>query len=36
VRETPSLLGKTNAASLLRDLAEHMAEWMKPCRWSAA
>jgi DNA mismatch repair protein MutL len=27
VRETPSLLGKANAASLLRDLAEHMAEW---------
>jgi DNA mismatch repair protein MutL len=27
VRETPSLLGKVNAASLLRDLAEHMAEW---------
>ena len=27
VRETPSLLGKTNAVSLLRDLAEHMAEW---------
>ncbi len=27
VRETPSLLGKTNAASLLSDLAEHMAEW---------
>ena len=27
VRETPSLLGKTNAASLLRDLAEHIAEW---------
>jgi DNA mismatch repair protein MutL len=27
VRETPSLLGKTNAAPLLRDLAEHMAEW---------
>ncbi len=27
LRETPSLLGKTNAASLLRDLAEHMAEW---------
>src|SRR6202795_3342101 len=26
VRETPSLLGKTNAAALLRDLAEHMAE----------
>jgi DNA mismatch repair protein MutL len=27
VRETPSLLGKINSASLLRDLAEHMAEW---------
>ncbi len=27
VRETPSLLGKTDAASMLRDLAEHMAEW---------
>ena len=27
VRETPSLLGKSEAASLLRDLAEHMAEW---------
>jgi DNA mismatch repair protein MutL len=27
VRETPSLLGKTNASALLRDLAEHMAEW---------
>ena len=27
VRETPSLLGKTNASGLLRDLAEHMAEW---------
>src|SRR6266851_4997974 len=27
VREIPSLLGKTDAASLLRDLAEHMAEW---------
>jgi DNA mismatch repair protein MutL len=27
VRETPSLLGKANAAGLLRDLAEHMAEW---------
>src|SRR5712692_4141067 len=27
VRETPSLLGKTDAASLLHDLAEHMAEW---------
>ncbi len=27
VRETPSLLGKANAAGLLRDLSEHMAEW---------
>jgi DNA mismatch repair protein MutL len=27
VRETPSLLGKTDASALLRDLAEHMAEW---------
>ena len=27
VRETPSLLGKLDAGSLLRDLAEHMAEW---------
>src|SRR5438874_2256616 len=27
VRETPSLLGKTDAGSLLRDLAEHMAQW---------
>ena len=27
VRETPSLLGKANAVSLLRDLSEHMAEW---------
>jgi DNA mismatch repair protein MutL len=27
VRETPSLLGKANASGLLRDLAEHMAEW---------
>jgi DNA mismatch repair protein MutL len=27
VRETPSLLGRTNAAALLRDLAEHMVEW---------
>jgi DNA mismatch repair protein MutL len=27
VRETPSLLGKTNASGLLRDLAEHMSEW---------
>ena len=27
VREAPSLLGKTDAGALLRDLAEHMAEW---------
>jgi DNA mismatch repair protein MutL len=27
VRETPSLLGKTDAGSLLRDLAEHLEEW---------
>jgi DNA mismatch repair protein MutL len=27
VRETPALLGKTDAKSLLRDLGEHMAEW---------
>jgi DNA mismatch repair protein MutL len=27
VRETPSLLGRTDAKSLLRDLSEHMAEW---------
>ncbi len=27
VRETPSLLGRINAAALLRDLGEHMAEW---------
>jgi DNA mismatch repair protein MutL len=27
VRETPSLLGKTNAGGLLRDLSVHMAEW---------
>ncbi|MBI5261178.1 MAG: DNA mismatch repair endonuclease MutL [Bradyrhizobium sp.] len=27
VRETPSLLGKTDASGLLRDLAERMAEW---------
>ncbi len=27
VRETPSLLGEIDAAALLRDLAEHMAEW---------
>jgi DNA mismatch repair protein MutL len=27
VRETPTLLGKADAAGLLRDLAEHMAEW---------
>jgi DNA mismatch repair protein MutL len=27
VRETPALLGETDAAALIRDLAEHMAEW---------
>jgi len=27
VTETPSLLGETDAQALLRDLAEHMAEW---------
>jgi DNA mismatch repair protein MutL len=27
VRETPSLLGAINAQALVRDLAEHMAEW---------
>src|SRR5204862_7696387 len=27
VRETPSLLGRTDAGTLLRDLAEHTAEW---------
>ena len=27
VRETPALLGKTDAKTLLRDLAEHLAEW---------
>lgn len=27
VRETPSLLGEIDAVSLVRDLAEHMAEW---------
>ncbi|MEZ5765143.1 MAG: DNA mismatch repair endonuclease MutL [Xanthobacteraceae bacterium] len=27
VRETPALLGKTDAKSLLRDLGEHVAEW---------
>lgn len=27
VRETPALLGKTDAKALLRDLSEHMAEW---------
>lgn len=27
VRETPALLGKADAGALLRDLAEHMAEW---------
>ena len=27
VRETPSLLGEIDVRGLLRDLAEHMAEW---------
>jgi DNA mismatch repair protein MutL len=27
VRETPSLLGRVDAAALLRDLSEHMDEW---------
>jgi DNA mismatch repair protein MutL len=27
VRETPSMLGEIDAAALLRDLAEHLAEW---------
>ncbi|MCL2716433.1 MAG: DNA mismatch repair endonuclease MutL [Alphaproteobacteria bacterium] len=27
VREAPALLGKVDSAGLLRDLAEHMAEW---------
>jgi len=27
VRETPSLLGEIDARALIRDLAEHMAEW---------
>ena len=27
VRETPSLLGEVNVQGLVRDLAEHMAEW---------
>src|SRR5262249_23175736 len=27
VRETPGLLGEIDAAALMRDLAEHMAEW---------
>ncbi|HZP77308.1 MAG TPA: DNA mismatch repair endonuclease MutL [Pseudolabrys sp.] len=27
VRETPSLLGEIDAGALIRDLAEHMAEW---------
>src|SRR5436853_7778373 len=27
VSETPSLLGETNAQALVRDLAEHIAEW---------
>src|SRR5258707_2762272 len=27
VRETPALLGEIDSATLVRDLAEHMAEW---------
>jgi DNA mismatch repair protein MutL len=27
VREVPALLGDTDAAGLVRDLAEHLAEW---------
>jgi len=27
VRETPALLGQIDSAALVRDLAEHMAEW---------
>ncbi len=27
VRETPAMLGQVNAQALVRDLAEHMAEW---------
>jgi DNA mismatch repair protein MutL len=27
VRETPSMLGEIDAGALVRDLAEHMAEW---------
>ncbi|MBN8956373.1 MAG: DNA mismatch repair protein MutL, partial [Rhizobiales bacterium] len=27
VRETPSMLGEIDAGALLRDLAEHLAEW---------
>ena len=27
VRETPALIGDTDAAALVRDLSEHMAEW---------
>jgi len=27
VSETPSLLGETDAQALVRDLAEHLAEW---------
>jgi DNA mismatch repair protein MutL len=29
VRETPSLLGRVDASGLLRDLAEHMDEWVE-------
>ena len=27
MRETPSLLGEIDASALIRDLAEHIAEW---------
>ena len=30
------MLGEIDAAALVRDLAEHMAEWDEACRWSAA
>jgi len=36
VRETPSLLGKANAAGLLRDLAETPGRMDEALRWSAA
>ena len=37
VRETPSMLGEVDVRGLLRDLAEHMAEWDdEPAARSAA